>query len=95
MFVVILKYVKPLSEVDLHLEGHVRFLDENYAAGNFLMSGRRVPRTGGVIVARAKSRDELEGILRQDPFYSNGVAEYDIVEFEASKKAPELSGLTV
>jgi uncharacterized protein YciI len=93
LFVVILKYLKPLSEVDRYIEPHVRFLDENYAAGNFLMSGRRVPRTGGVILARANSRAALEDILRRDPFHLNGLAEYDIIEFEASKRAPELSGI--
>lgn len=87
MFVVILTYTKPLSEIDVLLEDHVKFLDANFAAGNFLTSGRRVPRNGGVILARRMEKDRLEKILRDDPFQKNGVATYEIVEFSPSKFA--------
>lgn len=85
MFVVTLTYVKPLSEVDVLLDEHVRFLDRNYAVGHFLASGRRVPRTGGVILVRQMEKNRLENILRDDPFQKNGVATYEIVEFAPSK----------
>ena len=49
MFVVLITYLKPISEIDAQLADHVRFLDEQYAKGLFLASGRQVPRTGGVI----------------------------------------------
>src|ERR1700704_5873301 len=52
VFVLLLTYVKPLPEVDRLMRRHVAWLDEHYAAGRFLVSGRRIPRTGGVIVAR-------------------------------------------
>ena len=93
MFVALVHYVKPLAEVDAVLAEHVRFLDEQYAAGVFLASGRRVPRTGGVILARAESREQLAEILARDPFVLAGVAEYEIVEFLATKTAPELDFL--
>ena len=53
MFVVILTYVKPLAEIDRQMRAHMKFLDEQYAAKVFVASGRQVPRTGGVILARA------------------------------------------
>lgn len=75
MFIISLTYIKPLEEVDTLLEEHVTYLKEQYALGNFLASGRKVPRTGGVILARGASREEIETIITLDPFHSYGVAE--------------------
>jgi len=85
MFVILVTYIKPLSEIDAHLEAHRRFLDEGYAAGYFLASGPRVPRTGGVILAQAPSAEELKSFIKQDPFSVAGVAAYEVVEFTPLK----------
>ncbi|MDD5052874.1 MAG: YciI family protein [Sulfuricurvum sp.] len=81
MFIISLTYIKPLEEVDALLEEHVEYLKEQYRLGNFLASGRKVPRTGGVILARAVSREKIETIISLDPFDRHGVAEYEITEF--------------
>lgn len=93
MFIVLLTYEKPLEVIDGLLEEHVRYLEANYAGGVFLASGRRVPRTGGVILARADSRDALEAVLAGDPFFREGAARYDLIEFLPGKVAPGLEGL--
>ncbi|WP_319582317.1 YciI family protein [uncultured Pseudodesulfovibrio sp.] len=92
MFILHLTYVKPLSEIDRLIPPHVEYLKKNYAAGTFLFSGRREPRTGGVIIARAGSRAEVEALIQEDPFLIEGVAEYEIVEFLPSMAAPDLDG---
>jgi len=81
MFVVLLNYVKPPSEVERVAPEHRVYAARQYASGNFLISGRRPARTGGVIVAQAASRAALDAILQQDPFYREGVADYEVVEF--------------
>ena len=88
MFVIILTYIKPLSEVDALMRRHMRWLDEHYAAGRFLVSGRQVPRTGGVILARGDDREEIERIAATDPFVSAGVATCEVIQFRASQTAP-------
>jgi uncharacterized protein YciI len=93
MFVVLVKYVRPIEEIEAHLAEHRRFLDEHYASGHFLASGPRVPRTGGILLARATSREELESVLALDPFRLAGVAEYEILEFAPNKFAPQLKEL--
>jgi len=93
MFVVLLTYEKPLETIDALLAGHVRFLEEQYARGVFLASGRRVPRTGGVILARAESSEALLRILADDPFYREGAARYELIEFSPTKAAPGLKAL--
>lgn len=91
MFVVILKYIKSVKMIDALLKAHMSFLDQHYASGYFIASGRRVPRTGGVILARAATRKELERVLHQDPFYVHGAAAYEIIEFSATKTAPGIA----
>lgn len=93
MFVVTLTYVAELAEVDEALEEHGAWLDAHFADGVFLAAGRRIPRTGGVIIATAVNRAELDAILSEDPFSSRGLARYDVVEFEAQRVAPALKAL--
>lgn len=81
MFVVLLTYIAPLDAVDRHLPAHRDFLARQYAAGIFLLSGRKEPREGGVIIARAASRSALEEVLAEDPFHVHGLARYEIVQF--------------
>ena len=93
MFIIALTYIKPLEEVDALLEEHVAYLKEQYALGNFLASGRKVPRTGGVILARGTSREEIETIIAFDPFHVHEVAEYEITEFSPTITIEELAFL--
>lgn len=87
MFIVSLTYKRPIEDVDSHLDAHVDYLKQEYSNGNFIASGRKVPRTGGIILSNVKTRDELEGILAKDPFYIADVADYDIIEFVPSMVA--------
>ena len=91
MFVVVLTYVKPLPEVDRHMRAHMAFLREQYAARTFIASGRQVPRTGGIILARAASKDALAAIMARDPFCANGVATFDLIEFRTSQHDPDFA----
>lgn len=87
MFIVSLTYKRDLEEVDKHLDAHVAYLKQEYANGNFIASGRKIPRTGGIILSCVKNKDELESILANDPFHKEGIAEYDIIEFVPSMVA--------
>lgn len=81
MFIAILTYKKPLSEVDLFLAAHREYLAEHYAAGDFIASGPQTPRIGGVIMIKAENRSVVDAIIAQDPFNINAIADYQIVEF--------------
>jgi len=93
VFVLLLTYVRPLAAVDALMREHVAWLDEHYAAGRFLVSGRRIPRTGGVIVARGDDRAEIEALVSSDRFVAAGVATCEVIRFRASQTAPGLEGL--
>jgi uncharacterized protein YciI len=90
MFVVELTYKAPLARIDARMTAHVAFLKKQYAAGHFLVSGRQIPRTGGIILAVGESREQIEAIMAQDPFCQHGLAEVRIIEFRASQKADDI-----
>src|SRR5262245_59139545 len=90
MFVIELVYKADLAAIDAHMAAHVVFLKKHYAAGNFIVSGRKIPRDGGIIVAVGKSRREIEDIVREDPFVEDGLAEFRIIEFRASQRASDI-----
>lgn len=95
MFVILLNYVKPLSEVDPFVPEHREFLEKHYASGHFLLSGRKQPRTGGVILCRANTRAEVDDIILGDPLHREKVAEYEVIEFLPSLAAAELAHFKV
>ena len=88
MFIVTLTYLKPVEEVDALMHDHVEWLKKGYDDGLFIASGRRVPRTGGVILARSGDEQALRENLARDPFVIHGAARCDVVEFAASMTAP-------
>ncbi|MFF0205602.1 YciI family protein [Streptomyces sp. NPDC005017] len=90
MFVLELTYTAPLEAVDAVLPAHVAWLDEQYAQGRFLASGRKNPREGGVIIAVAPDRAEIERVTAGDPFVTAGVCAYRVTEFVATRTAPGL-----
>jgi uncharacterized protein YciI len=90
MFVIELIYKGDLGAIDAHMAAHMRFLKKYYASGHFLVSGRKVPRDGGIILAVGKRRAEVEAIAREDPFYVHGLADIRVIEFRASQRADDI-----
>jgi uncharacterized protein YciI len=72
------------------MTAHVKFLKKHYAAGHFLVSGRKIPQDGGIILAMAERLDDVEAIIREDPFYSRGLADFRIIQFRASQRADDM-----
>ena len=90
MFIIELIYKVDLTRIDKHMAAHVKFLKKYYAAGHFLISGRKIPRDGGIIVAVGKTRQEIEAIAAADPFVTKGLADVRIIEFRASQRADDI-----
>ena len=90
LFVIELTYTSPLTEIDAAMKAHVRFLEKYYASGHFLVSGRKIPRDGGIILAAGTSREEVEAIAREDPFTARGLAVARVIEFRPSQQADDI-----
>jgi uncharacterized protein YciI len=93
MFVIELTYRAELAEIDAAMRAHMAFLNKHYAAGRFLISGRKVPRDGGIILALGSSRAEVEAIAREDPFVARGLADFRVIEFRQSQRADNIDAL--
>jgi uncharacterized protein YciI len=90
MFIIDLNYIVPLGELDAHMADHVKFLRKYYRKNMFVASGRKVPRTGGIILALTGSKTDVEAIMREDPFCIHKLAEFTITEFLTSQYHPDL-----
>jgi uncharacterized protein YciI len=90
LFVVELLYKKPLDEIDAAMPAHMKFLRKHYASGHFLVSGRKIPRDGGVIIATGESKEEIEAIAREDPFVARGLSDFRVIQFRASQRADDI-----
>lgn len=82
MYVISITYIQPIDVVEKHLQAHRDFLRQQYAAGYLIMSGPKNPRDGGVIIANAMPRNELDQLIAADPFCQYEVADYQVTEFE-------------
>lgn len=84
-FMVEIIYKASAEEIAATVGEHRAFLQTGYDKGWLLMSGPQVPKTGGVIVARAPSRAELRTFFSGDPYLQKQMADYRFIEFEPVK----------
>ena len=89
MFIINLNYIAPLEQIDARMKEHMTFLNTCYEEGVFIVSGRKQPRTGGIIVARGASKKAIEDLMKHDPFVSHGLAEVTVIEFKTSQVHPD------
>lgn len=93
MFIINITYKTSIDKIEASLKEHIDFLNEQYEKGNFLASGRKIPRTGGIILSSIPDKEKLIEILNKDPFKSKELANYEIIEFIPSKTSKELNFL--
>ena len=60
---------------------HRAFLEENYRAGFFLVSGRKDPRTGGVIISQVPHDNDISTLLDFDPFHAKSLVDREVIRF--------------
>jgi uncharacterized protein YciI len=92
MFIIEVTYIKPIEEVDQHLAAHRAYLAELRDAGKLIVSGRKNPPTGGIIIARAENLEAAQQMIEADPFYKAQVAKFDVTEFGPKIFHPDFSG---
>lgn len=84
MIIIELTYKKSLGEVNELLQAHRDFLDKYYKKNIFLISGPKNPRNGGIILSM-QAQATINEIIKEDPFYQEGIADYRVIEFEPTK----------
>lgn len=91
MFIAILHYQKPFDEVQTHVGAHREYLDTQYSIGKLIVSGPKTDKTGGVILFATSNQQEVESIIAQDPYYTEGIATYELIEFNPVKHDPKFA----
>ena len=95
LFVIELDYANPataMAKIDENLSAHRDFLQTYYDRGLLLVSGPKIPREGGVIIACMESKEAVQAFIQADPFYQQGIAKYRVIEFDPVKSHDALAG---
>jgi uncharacterized protein YciI len=87
-YLIEITYTVPFEQVSEVLADHRAYLRIGYDREMLLMSGGQVPREGGIVLARAESREEVEAFCAGDPYARAGVATHRIVEFAPGLHQP-------
>ncbi len=78
-------FIFSLNYIEQFLSEHIQYLEKYYTNKKFICSGRKVPRTGGIILCNCATKQEAEQIIKEDPFFKQQIAQYEIIEFIPSK----------
>ena len=86
------EHLVPFEQRDPALiAAHREFLQRGYDNGRFLVSGPSIPPTGGILIARAESLDELQMVLADEPFCKANFMRFSkIIEFNPVQHQPVL-----
>ncbi|WP_166973334.1 YciI family protein [Brevibacterium atlanticum] len=76
-----------MARIDRLLPDHREWLDEHFRTGTFVSSGPKQPRSGGVILARGISKEEVASVAASDPFILARAAVNRVITFTATKNA--------
>jgi uncharacterized protein YciI len=80
--IVIVRYRQPVDEVIKVQEPHRAYLRRLKAEGTLIAAGPMDPRFGGMFLVRVPDhnpRGALDEIRDNDPFYTAGVAQYELI----------------
>ena len=77
----IIRYRKPLEEVIVHQDAHRAYLRGLKENGVLIASGPMDPRYGGLLLLRVADGDAkaLDSVRDNDPFFTSGVAQYELI----------------
>ena len=89
MYIIESTYKVSAKEIDENLDAHMEYIEKYFNTGHFLASGRKEPRDGGIILAKAATRKRMEDIVSKDPLNILGLADFRIIEFKATKNTKE------
>lgn len=80
---ILIRYRRPLEEIVARTEAHRNYLKTLREAGTLLASGPFDPRSGGALLLRVPDDDPeaLDRIRDGDPFYREGLANYELLRW--------------
>ena len=89
-FLINIHYIQPLEKVVEVTPEHRAYLKTKYDAGILLFSGPRVPRTAGVLFAKAEDVSVITDMIASDPFKIQSIGDYEVIEIAPAMWAEQL-----
>jgi len=93
MFLIQLRFSTNKANAGQFMDGHNAWLKDGFAKGTFLLAGTIQPKLGGAVLAHNATLEQIQEIVKQDPFVVEGVVAAEIIEITPSKVAPQLEFL--
>jgi uncharacterized protein YciI len=87
------RFQKPPQEFADAYDGHRAYIDRHFETGVFLTAGPTVPWDGGMILARAESREAIAQVVAGDPLIEAGITEYEITEWKTTIRTAGFAAL--
>ena len=69
----VIEYTPDAAKVEAHRPAHRAYLTQLHQAGRLACSGPFTDEPGALIVYEADAREEVDDLMRNDPFYGAGV----------------------
>jgi uncharacterized protein YciI len=94
--VVIVRYRQPVEEVVKMQEPHRAYLRQLKVDGLLIAAGPQDPRFGGMFLVRVPDdnpRAALDAIRDNDPYYTSGVAQYELIPWNVTIGKDDLDRL--
>ena len=83
-------YLQAPDDVEQTRPAHLKFLNEEIAAGRLLLAGRQEDGSGGLLVTADISIEEADDMIARDPYTRAGVTNYERTTFNGAFRAPGL-----
>ncbi|GGA65802.1 YciI family protein [Ornithinibacillus halotolerans] len=64
---------------------HLSYLEEKVKEGKIFAKGRFVDGTGGLVIYQANRLEQVEEMVKKDPYVITGARDYEIHEWEMSR----------
>ena len=93
MFVVLLRFAENKASASILMEGHNEWLSRGFDDGVFVLAGSIQPASGGAIIARGVSAEELRLRVGADPFVTEGVVSVEVIEIAPGRVDERLAFL--
>ncbi|MBR2215737.1 MAG: hypothetical protein IJ849_08280 [Selenomonadaceae bacterium] len=78
----------PAGKGEELFQKHVAWFTRHFEQGNFLLVGPYTDKEmAGIMICNAESREAVEDILKEDVYYADGIADYEVRSFKAGKIA--------
>ncbi|UOK40480.1 hypothetical protein MJP36_11715 [Pseudomonas palleroniana] len=79
LFAIKLTYLRPVEEIQAHLEAHKAWLVKYIQSGIILFAGPLTDESGGFILAYGERHSDIQQIVAEDPFDVYRLATFDIL----------------